>query len=106
MTFSYIEKLKLYGLIIMAISEHKKNIDEVFDEYYYNVKESLDGLKEIFRINFLEKNLYYKCGIDNIQAIHKYVIELLNHKYTPRKVRIKLREINSDELEAQEPFLE
>ncbi len=85
----------------MTKTTHEKNINDVFDDYYCNIKESLDGLKEIFRINFLENNIYYKCGLDNIQAIHKNVIELLNHTYTPRKVRIKLRELNFEELEVQ-----
>jgi hypothetical protein len=77
----------------------------VFDEEYKKIKESLTGLKEIFKINLLENNIYYQCATDNLESIHETVISLLKHMYSPREVRMRLREIEYDELEAQESYI-
>ena len=88
----------------MTIIEPSGKIDDVFDNEYQNLRESLEGLKDIFKICFMENNIYYKCGIDNIEAIHKNIIEILNLMYTPRKVRMKLRELNVNEFGIQETY--
>ncbi|TFG23235.1 MAG: hypothetical protein EU533_03375 [Promethearchaeota archaeon] len=82
------------------------NIDEVFDEYYEKIRESIKGIEEIIKINFLENNIYHKLSMDNINALNNNVMELLKHMYSPRLVRMKLREIQFDEQEAQETYLE
>ena len=89
----------------MFIKVNKRNIDDVFDEEYKKIKESLTGLKEIFKINLLENNIYYQCATDNLESIHETVIDLLKHMYSPREVRMRLREIEYDELEAQESYI-
>ena len=80
--------------------------DEAFDEYYEKIRESLKGIEEIIKINFLERNIYHKLSMDNLNALNENVIELLKHMYSPRLVRMKLREIEYDEQEAQETYLE
>jgi len=82
-----------------------KKIDNVFKENYENIRESLKGIDEILKINFLENNLYYKLAMDNLKAVHENVLNLLKHTYSPREVRIKLREIEYEELEAPSSFL-
>ena len=82
------------------------NIDDVFDEYYEKIRESIKGIEEIIKISFLENNIYHKLSIDNINSLNANVIELLKHMYSPRLVRMKLREIQFDEQEAQETYLE
>ena len=67
--------------------------------------ESLTGLKEIFDICFLERNIYRQMGMDNLKALYDNIIEMLKHTYSPREVRIKLREIEYDGLEAPNSFL-
>ena len=81
-------------------------IDEVFDNYYENMRKSIKGLEEILKINFLEKDIYYKMGMDNLNALHEIIIELLKHTYSPREVRMRLREIEHDEKISQESFIE
>ena len=81
-------------------------IDEVFDIYYENMRKSIKGVEEILKINFLEKDIYYKMGMDNLNALHENIIELLKHTYSPREVRMRLREIEYDEKLTQETFLE
>ncbi|MFW9951651.1 MAG: hypothetical protein ACFFKA_16165 [Candidatus Thorarchaeota archaeon] len=88
----------------MAITKPIKKIEEAFDDNYQDIKRALDGLKDILKINFLENNIYYKCAMDNIQAIYTNVIEILNTLYTPRRVRIKLRELNIEIAENQESY--
>lgn len=87
------------------MSKNIKNIDIVFDEDYIKIIESLTGLKDIFDICFLERNLYKQLGVDNLKALHENIIELLKHIYSPRKVRIKMRELEYDGLEAPSSFL-
>ena len=89
----------------MFVKVNERNIDDVFDEEYKKIKESLTGLKEIFKINLLENNIYYQCATDNLESIHETVIDLLKHMYSPREVRMRLREIEYDELEAQESYI-
>ncbi|MCJ7651445.1 MAG: hypothetical protein MUP85_22790 [Candidatus Lokiarchaeota archaeon] len=81
-------------------------IDEVFDIYYENMRKSIKGVEEILKINFLEKDIYYKMGMDNLNALHENIIELLKHTYSPREVRMRLREIEHDEKISQESFIE
>ncbi len=83
-----------------------QKIDEVFELYYENMRKSIKGVEEILKINFLEKNIYHKMGLDNLNALHENIIELLKHTYSPREVRMKLREIEHDEKIAQVTFLQ
>ena len=83
-----------------------QKIDEVFELYYESMRKSIKGIEEILKINFLEKDIYYKMGIDNLNALHENIIELLKHTCSPREVRMKLREIEHDEKLTQETFLE
>ena len=87
------------------MNKNKRNIDAIFDEDYMKIRESLTGLKEIFDICFFERNIYRQLGMDNLKALHDNIIELLKHTYSPREVRIKLREIEYDDLEAQNSLL-
>ena len=89
----------------MPVKVNERDINDVFDEEYNKIRESLSGLKEIFKINFLENNIYYQCATDNLESIHETIIDLLKHMYSPREVRMRLREIEYDELEAQESYI-
>ena len=77
--------------------------DEAFEKYY-QIREAISGLSEILNINFLEKNIYHQAGMDNLKALHETILELLKEKYSPREVRIMLREIEFDEREAKKEF--
>jgi len=82
-----------------------KNIDMAFDENYVKIRESLEGLKDILDICFFERNIYKQMGMDNLKALHGNVVELLKHTYSPREVRIKMRELEYEGLEAPSSFL-
>ena len=81
-------------------------IDEAFELYYEKMRKSIKGVEEILKINFLEKDIYYKMGMDNLNALHENIIELLKHTYSPREVRMRLREIEYDEKITQESVIE
>jgi hypothetical protein len=87
------------------MNKNTKKIDMVFDENYMKIRESLTGLKEILDICFFERNIYKQMGMDNLKALHDNLIELLKHTYSPREVRIKMRELEYDGLEAPSSFL-
>lgn len=82
---------------------NEKNIDEAF-ENYHKIRECISGLNEIFDINFLDNNIYHQMGMDNLKALHDNIIELMKHTYTPREVRIRIREIEYDDKEAKKNF--
>ncbi|MHA1293681.1 MAG: hypothetical protein ACTSQJ_13565 [Promethearchaeota archaeon] len=87
------------------MESNKNNFDSAF-EYYEKIRTSLSGLFEILKINFNENDYYYQAGIDNLIALNKNILNLLKNSYDPREVRIKLRELKFDEIEAQKslPF--
>jgi len=87
------------------MNKNTKKIDMIFDENYMKIRESLTGLKEILDICFFERNIYKQMGMDNLRALHENLIELLKHTYSPREVRIKMRELEYDGLEAPSSFL-
>ncbi|MFX1398694.1 MAG: hypothetical protein ACFFAS_16820 [Promethearchaeota archaeon] len=80
-----------------------ENTEKLFEQYE-NIRQSLSGLSEILNINFCEKNIYYQAGMDNLKALHENVLEMLRCCSSPRAVRMKLREIEADELETNKPF--
>ncbi len=77
--------------------------EKIFEQYEI-IRQALSGLGEIMKINFNEKNIYYQAGMDNLKAIHEKIVEMMKCCSTPREVRMKLREIECDEIEANEPF--
>ena len=81
----------------------EKNVDDAFS-CYNNIRECISGLNEILNINFQENNIYRQVGMDNLKALYDNLVDLLKHTCTPREVRIKLREIEFDEREAEKEF--
>ena len=76
---------------------------EETDKNFENIKESLKGLYEILKINLSDDDIYYKIGLDNIEALYTNVLELLLNDYGTRQLMKKLKnseldlEINLDE---------
>ena len=73
-------------------------------ENYKAIRECLTGLCDILNINFNEKNIFHQAGMDNLKALNKNVLAILKKTHTPREVRIRLREIEFDEKEAEQVF--
>jgi len=66
--------------------------DKTWD-YYEKIQQALNGLYEILALNFDENSMYYKCGLDNLEALKDALIDLLSNDYTPKEIKLKLREI-------------
>lgn len=73
-------------------------------ENYRNIRECLTGLYEIININFNENNFYHQAAMDNLVNLNNNILELLRNSHTPREIRIKLREIEFDDKQAEEVF--
>jgi hypothetical protein len=65
--------------------------------YYKNIREALTGLTDIVNLNFREKDFYHQAAVDNLKAV-------LKASFTPREIRMRLRELEFDEKEAEKVF--
>ena len=72
--------------------------------HYKDIRECLSGLYEIININFNENDIYHQAGMDNLFTLHKSILEILKASFTPRDIRIRLRELEFDEKEAEQVF--
>jgi len=87
----------------MGSIEYEEKLDGVMG-YYKNIREALAGLSDIITINFNENNFYHTVAVDNLKALHDNVLEVLKTSFTPREIRIRLRELEFDEKEAEKVF--
>jgi len=87
----------------MGPIENKEKLDDVLARYK-TIREALAGLSEIITINFNEKDFYHTAAVDNLKALHENVLEILSASFTPREIRMRLREVEYDEKEAEQVF--
>ena len=55
-------------------------------------------------INFNEKDFYRQASVDNLKALHDNVLEMLKTSFTLREIRMRLRELEFEEKEAEKVF--
>lgn len=65
---------------------------------FQNIKECIQGLYEILKISQSDNNIYYKLGIDNIEALYENLLELVvNETGTVEFIKkVKKSEIDLD----------
>ncbi|MFX1329126.1 MAG: hypothetical protein ACFE91_13445 [Promethearchaeota archaeon] len=80
-----------------------KKLDEVM-AYYRDIREALTGLADIISINFSEKDFYHAAAVDNLKSLHDNILKILKNSFNPREIRMKLRELEFDEKEAEKVF--
>jgi hypothetical protein len=83
------------------------NMEEKLDDvmcHYRKIREALTGLAEIVNINFNEREFYHAVACDNLKALNENVLEILKASFTPREIRMRLREVEFDEKEAEKVF--
>ena len=85
----------------MAAQIGMKKVEDVMG-CYENIRESLMGLKDIIKISLPERDFYHQAAIENIEALNDSIIDLLKLTNSPREIRMKLRELEFDEAEAEE----
>ena len=76
----------------------------IFMTYYKNIWENLTGLSEIININFTEKDFYSAAAVDNLKVLHDNIVEVVKTCFTPREIRMRLRELEFNEKEAEIVF--
>ena len=87
----------------MGQQHDEEKLDGIM-ENYKAIRECLTGLSDVLNINFNENDIFRQIGMDNLKALHKNVLAVLKKTTTPRQVRIRLRNIEFDEKEAEEVF--
>ncbi|MFW9828017.1 MAG: hypothetical protein ACFFEY_10515 [Candidatus Thorarchaeota archaeon] len=87
----------------MGQIKSEEKLDDMIG-YYKKIRESLIGLYEIISINFNKKDFYHQAAVDNLEALHDSILEILKYSFNPREIRIKLRELEFDEKEAEQVF--
>ncbi|MFX0038892.1 MAG: hypothetical protein ACFFCY_02540 [Promethearchaeota archaeon] len=74
--------------------------DDDFDEnawdYYDKVRDALYGLFEILNLALDQDSVYYKCGVDNLEALKNSLLELLTKDYDTLDLQDTLRKIEFD----------
>jgi len=59
------------------------NMDEVFEltkqslTNFENIKECIQGMYEILKINLSHENIYFQMGQDNMEALYQNLLELM-----------------------------
>lgn len=62
-------------------------------DYYDKVKDALYGLFEILSISLDPDSVYYKCGVDNLEALKNSLIDLLMRDYDTLDLQDTLKRI-------------
>ncbi|MFX1380376.1 MAG: hypothetical protein ACFFA4_14920 [Promethearchaeota archaeon] len=73
--------------------DEEEDFDEDAWDYYDKVKDALYGLFEVLNIALDPDSIYYKCGIDNLEALKSSLIDLLMKDYDTLDLQDTLRRI-------------
>ncbi len=65
-------------------------------EAYQKIKKALDGLYEILNLSFGEEDIFYQCGVDNLEKLKDVIVDILSHDYDSKEVQYKIRELEFD----------
>ena len=84
--------------------EEKEEKLEAAMENYRRIRECLTGLYDIVNINFSERDIFHQTAVDNLINLNNNILEILRDSFTPREIRMRLREIEFDEKQAEEVF--
>ena len=87
----------------MSQEEKVEKLDAAMEKYR-NIRECLTGLYDIMDISFNEKNIMHQAAMDNLINLNKNILEMLRESYTPREIRMRLREIEFDDKQTEEIF--
>ncbi|MFX1326712.1 MAG: hypothetical protein ACFE91_01025 [Promethearchaeota archaeon] len=75
------------------MSDKDDDCDEDAWEYYDKVRDALYGLFEILNLALDPDSVYYKCGVDNLEALKNSLIDLLMKDYDTLDLQDTLRKI-------------
>jgi hypothetical protein len=78
------------------IESKNENKEQCAWEAYQKIKKALDGLYEILNLNFEEQDMFYQCGLDNLEKLKDVIVDILEHDYDSKEVQYKMRELEFD----------
>ena len=87
----------------MPIKNDEEKLDDAMASYK-SVRECLTGLFDIMDINFSKKDIFHEVAMENLANLHMYVLDILKSSFIPREIRIRLREVDADQKDAEEIF--
>ncbi|TFG30772.1 MAG: hypothetical protein EU532_00335 [Promethearchaeota archaeon] len=64
--------------------------------HYERIKTALDGLFDILTLNFDEDDIFYQCGVDNLERLKETIMDLLKNDYNSAEIKRKLRDLEFD----------
>jgi hypothetical protein len=79
----------------MSENENESDLQKAWD-YFTRIRDALNGLFEILTINLDENNIFYKCGVDNLENLKDTILDLLKKDYNKAEVSKKLRDLEFD----------
>ncbi|MBD3196432.1 MAG: hypothetical protein GF317_15340 [Candidatus Lokiarchaeota archaeon] len=65
-------------------------------EAYERIKGALDGLYEILNLSFEEDNIFYQCGMDNLEKLKDIIVDMASNEYSSNELKYKIRELEFD----------
>ncbi|MFW9785323.1 MAG: hypothetical protein ACFFFB_23790 [Candidatus Heimdallarchaeota archaeon] len=74
----------------------EENFDEDTWDYYDKVRDALQGLFEVLSLALDPSSVYYQCGVDNLEALKKGLIDLLMKDFDTLELQDTLRRIEFD----------
>ena len=78
------------------------NMDEVFESTklamtsFEKIKEAIQGLYEILKINLPHENIYFQMGQDNMEALYQNLLELMVNELGTIEFMKKLKNAEID----------
>jgi hypothetical protein len=62
-------------------------------EAYQKIKRALDGIYEILNLSFEEEDVFYQCGVDNLEKLKNTIVDVMTHDYDSKEIQYKLRDL-------------
>ncbi len=74
----------------MSGNNYNAKLAERAESNFEQIKESLKGIYEIFKISFDENDLFFRAGLENIIGLYKNFVELLLNDLGTKSLSNKL----------------
>ena len=79
----------------MSDNEDSSDFEKAWD-YYEKIRDALTGLYDILSMSMDKNNIFYQCGLDNLENLKDTIVDLLKHDYNPGEIKRKIRDLEFD----------
>ena len=77
------------------LKDEQSKLDKAWT-HYERIRTALDGLFDILTLNFDEDDIFYQCGVDNLERLKETIMDLLKNDYNSAEIKRKLRDLEFD----------